>query len=111
MIPSLSNALTDAATYIAAHNSWSKQHTDVLKMATEDDFYNFFKLEHGKALSSIVKSCLQFEGLDNDNKTIGQKARAALIRVGKENELNAIRVRRYGITTEELEKSVGPASA
>jgi len=37
-------------------------------------------------------------GWDNDDKSIGLNARAALIRIGKESQLNAIRVRRYGIT-------------
>lgn len=95
--------LMDAVKHIAANNGWSKEHTDALKMATEDDFYNLFKLEHGEALGRIVKSCLQFEGWDNDNKSIGQMARAALVRIGKENQLNAIRVRRYGITIDHLD--------
>ena len=69
-------------------------------MATEDDFYNLFKLEHWEDLHEMVKACLQFEGREDEKNAIGQKARAALMRIGNENRLNAIRVRRYGIVIE-----------
>ena len=90
--------LIGAVEYIAANNGWSREHIEALKNATEDDFYNLFKREYGENLSKIVKSCLQYLGWDNDDKSIGLNARAALIRIGKESQLNAIRVRRYGIT-------------
>lgn len=90
--------LIDAVKHIATNNSWSKEHTDALKRATKEDFYELFKLEHGEYLNAIVKSCLQFEDWEDDKKSIGQAARAALVRIGKESPLNAIRVRRYGIT-------------
>ena len=93
-------SLIDTIKYIAEKNAWSKEHIHVLKQATVDDFYNLFKQEHGDKLGSIVKSCLQF-GEWEDHKTIGQTAHTALVRIGKENPLNAIRVRRYGITIEQ----------
>jgi hypothetical protein len=92
--------LLDAVNHIAANNSWSREHIEALKSATEDDFYQVFKQEHGELLNVIVKACLQFEGWD-EHKKIGQAARAALVRIGKENPLNAIRVRRYGVVIEE----------
>ena len=63
-----------------------------------NDFFECFKLEHGKSLAEIVNTCLTFENSSNDNKSIGQNARAALVRIGNENMLNSIRVRRFGIT-------------
>lgn len=92
--------LPDAVKYIAANNGWSQEHIAALTAATEGDFYQLFKQDHGESLNAIVKSCLQFEGFDLYGK-IGKTARAALERIGKENPLNAIRVRRYGVVIEE----------
>jgi aminopeptidase N len=89
-------SLKDAVIHISAGNGWSQEHIASLMMATENDFYKLFKETHGKSLSAIVKSCLQFEGRD-EHKKIGQAARAALEKIGKESPLNAIRVRRYGV--------------
>lgn len=92
--------LLDAVKHIAANNSWSQEHIAALEAAAEEDFYRLFKQEHGENLRAVVKACLQFEGWE-DRKQIGLAARAALVRIGKESLLNAIRVRRYGITIEE----------
>jgi hypothetical protein len=92
-------SLKDAVIHISAGNGWSQEHIASLMMATENDFYKLFKETHGKSLSAIVKSCLQFEGRD-EHKKIGQAARAALEKIGKESPLNAIRVRRYGVHLE-----------
>lgn len=99
--------LIDAVNHIATSKRWSNEHIQALEQATEDDFYNLFKMEHGDALGNIVKSCLQFEEWEDHRKTIGQVARAALVRIGKENLLNAIRVKRYGIA---IEHSTGPSA-
>lgn len=91
--------LQDAVMYISDGNGWSQEHIAALMAATDDDFYNFFKQNHGRFLNTVVKSCLQFEGR-TEHKKIGQTVRAALIRIGKESPLNAIRVRRYGVLIE-----------
>lgn len=101
-------SLSDAVKYIAINNSWSNEHILTLKQTTAEAFYNLFKLEHGENLASIVKSCLQFETQDA-YESIGKRARAALVRIGNENKLNAIRVRRYGIAAEPHEDVLVPA--
>lgn len=101
--------LIDAVKHIVANNGWSSEHIDSLKKATEDDFYDLFKLDHGNALGKIVKSCIRFEGWD-EYKSIGQTARAALVRIGNENQLNAIRVKRYGIAIEHLGNTEAPST-
>lgn len=95
-------SLGAAVQHIAEHGGWSRVHLEALKAASQNDYYALFKQNHGQNLSKIVGSCLQFESWE-EHKTIGQQARAALIRIGKENQLNAIRVRRHKITVEELE--------
>ncbi len=88
--------LLEAATHIAKESGWSPPQLDAMKNATADDFYNLFKTHHGDDLGRIVKTSLQFEGMDG-YEALGKTARIALERIGKESVLNAIRVRRYGV--------------
>jgi hypothetical protein len=97
--------MTDAVMYIADHSGWSNVHIEPLLAATEDDYFNLFKQDHGEQLSRIISSCLQFENFEEKLKTIGRMARAALTRIGNETPLNAIRVRRYGINIDPLTAS------
>lgn len=103
-------SLGAAVQHIAEHGSWSRVHLEALKAASKNDYYDLFKQDHGQNLSKIVGSCLQFESWE-EHKTIGQEARAALIHIGKENQLNAIRVRRHKITIEELDSHDNQDSA
>lgn len=96
-------SIIEAVQFMSKNNGWNVEHTEALKNATVDDLYNLFKQEHGDELSRIVKSCLQFEQWNDDKTIIGQNARAALVRIGKENKLNAIRVKRYGITIDDFD--------
>lgn len=91
--------LSEAVKHIAANAGWSKIHIEALQAASEDDFYALFKQDHGDELSRIIACCLQFEAWA-EHKPISEKARAALIRIGKENPLNAIRVRRHKVVIE-----------
>lgn len=90
--------LAEAVKYIADNNNWSEEHVSSLSQATAGNFYDLFKQDHGEALGNIVKACLQFES-NEKLKEIGRNARTALERIGKENKLNSIRVRRYGVTS------------
>lgn len=94
--------MTDAVMYIADHSGWSNSHIEPLLAATEDDYFNLFKQDHGEQLSRIISSCLQFENFEDKLKSIGKMARAALTRIGNETPLNAIRVRRFGIDIDPL---------
>lgn len=91
-------SIIEAVQFMSRNNGWNVEHTEALKNATVDDLYDLFKEEHGDELSRIVNSCLQFEQWSDNKTIIGQNARAALVRIGKENKLNSIRVKRYGIT-------------
>lgn len=97
--------LLDAVIFIVEHSSWSSEHLETLHGASIDDFYTLFKQDHGDQLSKIVACCLQFDG------TTGDKARAALVRIGKESKLNAIRVGRFGINGETLVDNARPENA
>ena len=95
-------SIDEAVLYIIENNGWLDDHIEALNRATEDDFYAFFKRDHGRNLSKIIQEgCLRFK-LTSEYHEIGSKAYAALIRIGKENPLNAIRVAKYGVTEIEL---------
>ena len=74
-----------------------------LRNASEEDYYNLFKQNHGDSMNQIVKSCTQFNSWNDENKIIGQKAYSALIRIGKESKINAIRVKKYGLDIEQVD--------
>lgn len=93
--------LSEAVMHIVEHAGWSNTQIEALQAASEDDFYALFKQDHGDELSRIIACCLQFEDKEEKHKPIWEKARAALIRIGKENPLNAIRVRRYKVIFED----------
>ncbi len=96
--------LADVIKRIAGKNGWGQKDEETLVAASIDDYFEFFKgVGRDEGLSSYVKVCIQFGQFSNateQQKTIAQKTKEALLRIGKENKLNAIRVRRYGIDVE-----------
>lgn len=91
----------DVLENIARKNGWGKSDEEILAAATAEDFYRIFKNTSGEQLSSYVDSCLQFGRFTNSTeqqKQIAENTRSALIRIGSENKLNEIRVKRYGIS-------------
>jgi hypothetical protein len=91
--------LLDAARHISGGPS--RDDIAALTKASENDFIELFKLEHGTQHHSLVSSCVDLINW-GDYKSIGETARAALIRIGRENHLNAMRVKRFGVDDDEL---------
>lgn len=59
-----------------------------------DDYYNFFKTERSENLYWCVRKCLDFGELDGDNgtyKSVGEKAKQALLRIAAESKINRMR--------------------
>lgn len=80
---------------ITGSTSWGQGDEDFLASLSEDDYYNFFKEEKSERLHSYIKRCLKFGliGNANDNHLkIAKMAKDALIKIGKENTLNKIRI-------------------
>lgn len=86
---------------IAGKNGWNPEDIEILINASTDDYYNHFKSQKGAKLSLHVNTCLEFGRFTGDDseklKKIAEKAALALKKIGKENILNAMRVRSYGI--------------
>ena len=86
---------------IAGKNGWSPIDEQILADHSVDDYYTLFKAEAGEHLSSCVNACLQFGRLGNATERqqeIGRRSVEALIRISKESPLNALRVKKFGIT-------------
>jgi hypothetical protein len=84
---------------------WSPAQGEVLASATPDDFYRIFKSATRKTLPSYIKASLQYGRLDavatEQQREISKKAMEALLRIGKQSALNKVRLKRFGIVTEE----------
>lgn len=93
---------------LAGQNGWNQKDEVILANATVDDYYNIFKLEVGRHLSSYVRTCLQFRQFSNPSEQhilIASRAREALLRIAAESEINRLRVKKYGISQEVLEEN------
>lgn len=90
--------------HLAENQGWSSAQEEVLVSATSDDFYRIFKSVKGKTLDSYVRASLMFGRLGNASDrqmAIAQKAKEALLKIADESLINKIRVKRYGISSEE----------
>jgi len=69
-----------------------------------DDYYELFKSEEGRNLSSFVTTCLkfgQFGSASDQQKEIGRRSTEALRRIASESEINKRRVMKFGVVLEE----------
>lgn len=97
---SLEKTLSETVADIAGKNGWGRKDIDVMANATEDDYYKLFKSEHGRHLHSYVNACLQFKRISNTSekeRSISEKAEAALRHIASESAINKRRVASYGI--------------
>ena len=90
----------DVLEKIAGKNGWNQSDEVVLSNTTIDEYYNLFKSEEGKHLSSFISTCLkfgQFGNASDQQKEIANRATEALKRIGAESEINKRRVKKFGI--------------
>jgi hypothetical protein len=88
---------------IANRNGWNQSDEVVLASTSVDDYYNLFKTESGRHLSSFVTTCLRFGQLGNasdQQKEIAHRATEALRRIAGESEINKRRVKKFGVSFE-----------
>ncbi|BCO31061.1 hypothetical protein TspCOW1_11640 [Thiohalobacter sp. COW1] len=89
---------------ISGKDSWGGNDADVLANATVDEFYDLFKNEKGRHLGSWINTCLKFGRFTNASdrdKKIAENATEALLRIAKESKINARRVAKFGINTDD----------
>ncbi|MFV2060577.1 MAG: P-loop NTPase fold protein [Gammaproteobacteria bacterium] len=105
-IKNIKNA-EDVLTNIVEKNGCSQSDEAILAKTSINQFYELFKKQNGMHLSNYVDSCLQFGRIDNANDQqlkISENATLALVKIGYENQLNALRVRKFGVDIYEYEK-------
>ncbi len=91
--------LLDAVMWIAKNRGWSQEQIQAVEQASEEDYYQLFLSSQGSDLSTVVRACLQFETIAG-RQHLAKNPQAALKRIGHESTLNALRVRRFGVTIE-----------
>lgn len=89
---------------ITGRNGWNPSDEVVLASTSVDDYYNLFKTESGRHLSSFVTTCLkfgQFSNASDQQKEIANRATEALRRIAGESEINRRRVKKFGVSLED----------
>jgi hypothetical protein len=96
----VSEPAKDILTRLAGANGWNSKDEIVLAETSADEYYALFKSEAGDHLSDMVNACLKFGQFSNASerqKQITANATDALVRIGKESTINALRVRKFGV--------------
>lgn len=100
---SASKSVKDILTRLVHLSGWNRKDEIVLAETSADEYYELFKSESGDHLSDIVNACLKFGQFTNPSelqKQIAANATDALVRIGKESAINALRVRKFGVKVE-----------
>ncbi|MEJ1463524.1 MAG: hypothetical protein RPU15_09660 [Candidatus Sedimenticola sp. (ex Thyasira tokunagai)] len=88
---------------VAGKSGWNQSDEVVLANTSVDEYYNLFKSEVGRHLSSFVTTCLkfgQFGNASDQQKEIASRATEALRRIASESEINKRRVKKFGVDLE-----------
>ncbi|MFQ2482312.1 hypothetical protein ACK31T_19105 [Aeromonas caviae] len=88
---------------IAGKNGWSQNDEMVLAKTSVDEYYDIFKSETGRVLSTFVTTCLRFGQFGNaseQQKEISKRATEALRKIASESEINRRRVKKFGVKTD-----------
>jgi len=105
-IKNIKNA-EDVLSNIVGNNNCSQSDEAILANTSMNQFYELFKKQDGNHLSNYVDSCLQFGRVDDASDQqlkILENATMALVKIGYENQLNALRVRKFGVDIYEYER-------
>ncbi len=93
--------LQEVCAELLAGGSDTTHEEQQLAQADVQEYVEFFKSQKGPKLAEYVDFCLKFSrlgGTTEAQKQIADRAVAALQIIGRESQINASRVRRFGIT-------------
>lgn len=93
----LKNVLAD----IVRNGGWNPGALEFIDKHSADDFYEILKSTKGEELRLVVYGLTYFRRISNADETmrsITEKAISALQRIGRESEINRLRVEKFGIT-------------
>ncbi|MFV1982693.1 MAG: P-loop NTPase fold protein [Thiohalomonadales bacterium] len=104
-IKNIKNA-EDVLTNINGTQKCSQSDEAILAQTSMNQFYELFKKQNGIHLSNYVDNCLRFGRTDDatdQQLQICENATMALVKIGYESQLNALRVRKFGVDIYEYE--------
>jgi len=82
-------------------DNWNFRDVARIDSFSVDDYYSFFKSENSSELQHYVRTCLGFGLLTDEKgvyKSVSEKAKEALRRIGSESRINQVRVSSlYGV--------------
>lgn len=87
--------------HFAGKNGLNSQSDEVILAGTSvNEYYDLFKSEEGRHLSSFVTTCLTFDQFGNasdQQKEIANRATEALRKIVSGNEIKKRRVKNFGV--------------
>jgi hypothetical protein len=90
----------EALVHLATSDSWSNEIFEAVASLSVAEFANIFKGTTGKKLKHVINGALMFDRISNarpEQLEVSRRAKEALRSIGKESQLNARRVSKYGI--------------
>ncbi len=94
-------SLREVMESMGQRNKFDSDDLEILSRSSVDDFYTLFKEEKGEHLDSWISICLkmgQLDGADERQVEISNTATQALLGIASENQLNARRIAKFGVT-------------
>jgi hypothetical protein len=91
-------------TLLGVATGWSEEDLVFLSELPVDEYYAIFKKSDATTLRKIINASLQFDRIGNATepmREISKRAKEALRRIGRESQLNARRVAKYGVKVDD----------
>jgi hypothetical protein len=88
---------------IARRDSWNPRELEAVASYPPSDYYRIFKEAKGPELADMISGALQFSRVvdaTSSMRAIAASAREALLRIGQESKINALRIRKLGIAVD-----------
>jgi hypothetical protein len=102
------------AILLSIKDGWDDDRINALASAPVEEYQKAFKSHSGVELRRMLSNAFQFDRIVNASgamKEISRRAHEALNLIGAESPINARRVRRFGVKTEQADDGSGPAQA
>ncbi len=83
---------------IAKNMAWGDRDVIIISNISEDELYELLTEEKSRRINGWIKVCQMLPDLvESKDKTIKEKIKSVLIKIGRESRINRLRVKDYGI--------------
>ncbi|MBZ5725408.1 MAG: KAP family NTPase [Acidobacteriia bacterium] len=93
-----------ATVLLSLNQGWNDNTLSYLSATPVEEYRKLLKNTYGTELHKLLNACLFFDSVSNASvpqKEISRRAKEALRQIGQESEINALRVKRFGIDTDD----------